>query len=71
MSWLFGFGKPPPGAPNLPPMPPPPDDDKDKGKGDKQKHNVLGYSFDSAALERAAQCAKELEKSSKYSVFPF
>lgn len=64
MSWLFGYGKPPPGASNLPPPPPPPDD-KDKKTDDKKTHNVLGYSFDSAALERAAECARELEKSSE------
>ncbi|OWF44069.1 ATPase family AAA domain-containing protein 3-B-like [Mizuhopecten yessoensis] len=75
MSWLFGTGKPaapgaggtPPQVPGLGGMPPqtpgaggpsgsPPTDSKG-GKMDK-------YSFDSTALERAAQAAKELEKSS-------
>ncbi|KAA3674474.1 ATPase family AAA domain-containing protein 3A/B [Paragonimus westermani] len=65
MSWLFGYGKPAPsdpvthtpGAPS-PPVPPP----------NKNEHNFdepgASYRFDSAALERAAKAAKELEASS-------
>ncbi|CAH8831742.1 unnamed protein product [Trichobilharzia szidati] len=64
MSWLFGFGKQnskdfdiPIDAPP-PPVPPPSSKDKNLG-GD----TVSAYRFDSAALERAAKAAKELEKS--------
>ncbi|VDQ02346.1 unnamed protein product [Trichobilharzia regenti] len=67
MSWLFGFGKQnskdfdiPIDAPT-PPAPPPSSKDKSPG-GD----TVSAYRFDSAALERAAKAAKELERSSMY-----
>lgn len=80
MSWLFGVGKdqnPPqvPQNPFLPPMPPPGDGGDDQNKGgqgqggdNKGSSRSETYSFDSAALERAASAAKELEKSSKYSI---
>ena len=72
MSWLFGMNKGP-NEPNVPdvqlPTPPPggggEGDDKG-GSNQGQKGSRMGaYSFDSAALERAAKAAKELEKSSK------
>ncbi|KAF8560892.1 hypothetical protein P879_03011 [Paragonimus westermani] len=64
MSWLFGYGKPAPsdpvaqipGAPS-PPVPPP---NKNEHKSDEPG---ASYRFDSAALERAAKAAKELEAS--------
>ncbi|CAG0881751.1 unnamed protein product [Cyprideis torosa] len=67
MSWLFGFKssppdidpnailpQPPAGAGGMPPKPPPP----------PKKTDMEAYRFDSAALERAANAAKELERSS-------
>ena len=77
MSWLFGVGKdqgPPvvPQNPYLPPLPPGDGgDDKNKGGdqgqgGDKGSSKMQSYSFDSAALERAAKAAQELEKSCEY-----
>ena len=70
MSWLFGMnkGQTPPDIPQLPSAPPPPGGsggDDDKG-GDKNANSKMeAYRFDSAALERAAKAAKDLEKSSK------
>ncbi len=77
MSWLFGIGK---GQEN-PPLPPqfsglgqpPPGDGgggaggsgkDDQGRDGKTRSDA--YSFDSAALERAANAAKDLEKSRKH-----
>lgn len=63
MSWIFGMGGNKPEAPNLEdiagvsdkkPSPPP------------SSSSGEAYKFDSSALERAAQAAKELEKSSRY-----
>ncbi|KAF6780018.1 hypothetical protein AHF37_00515 [Paragonimus kellicotti] len=64
MSWLFGYGKPTPsdpavqvsGAPS-PPVPPP------TKKEHKSDETGASYRFDSAALERAAKAARELESS--------
>ena len=69
MSWLFGLGKGSGGSETpdfssfLPP--PPGDDGGDKGDGgkDKASSKMEAYRFDSAALERAANAAKELERS--------
>lgn len=71
MSWLFGVK-----SPQIPP-PLPPGDSGDSNKNNnnnnnnnntnnnKQSYNTESqYRFDSAALERAASAAKELEKSS-------
>lgn len=77
MSWLFGMGggqQPPPdgGGVQNPFLPPgggggAPGGD-DKGKNDQGQSSgsskMEAYRFDSAALERAAKAAKELEKSS-------
>ncbi|XP_064610548.1 ATPase family AAA domain-containing protein 3-B-like [Liolophura sinensis] len=67
MSWLFGMNKGQPGAGDIPglPLPPPPPSGGDDGKGggDAKIGDKSGYRFDSAALERAAQAAKELESS--------
>ncbi|KAK2862120.1 hypothetical protein Q5P01_001653 [Channa striata] len=64
MSWLFGLNKgqpePPPGLPIQPPPPPPPAGGS-SGGGDKPKDKWS--NFDPTGLERAAQAAKELDKS--------
>lgn len=73
MSWLFGLRQP--GAPEIP-MPPPPSGAGSGGSGDDGKpgdenqpapigRKSEAYRFDSSALERAAQAAKELERSSE------
>ncbi|XP_061639620.1 ATPase family AAA domain containing 3 [Phyllopteryx taeniolatus] len=63
MSWLFGLNKgqpePPPGLPVQPPQPPP--SGGSSGGGDKPKDKWS--NFDPTGLERAAQAAKELDKS--------
>lgn len=65
MSWLFGLNKgqpePPPGLPVPPPPPPPPAAGGSSGGGDKPKDKWS--NFDPTGLERAAQAAKELDKS--------
>ncbi|XP_029989198.1 ATPase family AAA domain containing 3 isoform X16 [Sphaeramia orbicularis] len=62
MSWLFGLNKgqpePPPG---LPAQPPPPPAGGSSGGGDKPKDKWS--NFDPTGLERAAQAAKDLDKS--------
>ncbi|ELT95487.1 hypothetical protein CAPTEDRAFT_220985 [Capitella teleta] len=69
MSWLFGLNKEqvPQDAPSFP-IPNAPAGGGgagDDGKGDEgQKSKMEAYRFDSAALERAAKAAKDLEKSS-------
>ncbi|XP_028262382.1 ATPase family AAA domain containing 3 [Parambassis ranga] len=64
MSWLFGLNKgqpePPPGLPVQPPPPPPPAGGS-SGGGDKPKDKWS--NFDPTGLERAAQAAKDLDKS--------
>ncbi|XP_077429055.1 ATPase family AAA domain containing 3 [Vanacampus margaritifer] len=64
MSWLFGLNKgqpePPPGLP-VPPPPPPPPAGGSSGGGDKPKDKWS--NFDPTGLERAAQAAKDLDKS--------
>ena len=73
MSWLFGVGgqgqSNDPLMPNIQ-LPTPPsggddggDDKSGQGQGEKQS-KMEAYRFDSAALERAAKAAKELEGSS-------
>ena len=77
MSWLFGLNKDqpvPPQAPQFPIQSPPSGggDGDDKGKQDgaqgQDKSKMDAYRFDSAALERAAKAAKDLEKSSEYCI---
>lgn len=74
MSWLFGYGKKNPETPDLSQMglglPPPPGGSGEGGKGGdvpnltkSEKKAMEAYRFDSTALERAAQAARELEKS--------
>lgn len=65
MSWLFGYKSTPPQPPtDVPPA--------DSGGATappnltkSEKRAMEAYRFDSSALERAAQAARELEKSSK------
>lgn len=75
MSWLFGLNKNQ-GIPDLPPQfPSPPSGDGGKpGDSAEQSSDVSSqqvgskmdaYRFDSSALERAAQAAKQLENSSE------
>ncbi|XP_034839759.1 ATPase family AAA domain-containing protein 3A homolog [Maniola hyperantus] len=61
MSWLFGYSRP---------QQPPPEDSSADGAGSApvnltkaEKKAMEAYRFDSSALERAAQAARELEKS--------
>ncbi|KAF4522045.1 hypothetical protein B566_EDAN010922 [Ephemera danica] len=71
MSWLFGLRKDPGGAGTG--MQPPPVDGQGGGAGDsrgplnesekERLSRMEAYRFDSAALERAAKAAKELESS--------
>ena len=73
MSWLFGLRK----DPNFPGPAIPTSGAGDEGgnednKGQQQSAGPSrseAYRFDSSALERAAQAAKELEKSSMCTTF--
>ncbi|XP_076003321.1 ATPase family AAA domain containing 3 [Genypterus blacodes] len=64
MSWLFGLNRGQPEAPAGlpgPPPPPPPPAGGSSGGGDKPKDKWS--NFDPTGLERAAQAAKDLDKS--------
>ncbi|GAA6083609.1 ATPase family AAA domain containing 3 [Tachysurus ichikawai] len=65
MSWLFGLNKGQSGGATpdvpLPPAPPPPAGGSGGGGGDKPKDKWS--NFDPTGLERAAQAAKELDRS--------
>ncbi|XP_069690200.1 ATPase family AAA domain-containing protein 3A homolog [Periplaneta americana] len=63
MSWLFGYrGNQPPS--DVPQIPIPPSEGGGGGSDDKSTKTAMeAYRFDSSALERAAQAAKELERS--------
>ncbi|XP_051551162.1 ATPase family AAA domain-containing protein 3-like [Myxocyprinus asiaticus] len=64
MSWLFGLNKGQSGAPQegpVPPVPPPPPGGSGSGSGDKPKDKWS--NFDPTGLERAAQAAKDLDRS--------
>lgn len=72
MSWLFGYGKnnqQPPDLSQLGLGAPPPTGGGNGGAPDEpklsksEKRAMEAYRFDSSALERAAQAAKELERS--------
>ena len=73
MSWLFGLRNNPPQQPpeaggNVPVGNAPPPGGGSTGQGDPKISKAMeAYRFDSAALERAAQAAKELERSCKLS----
>ncbi len=71
MSWLFGLNKgqsgSPPDAPVPPAPPPPPAGGGGSGSGDKPKDKWS--NFDPTGLERAAQAAKELDRSREYRSF--
>ena len=71
MSWLFGYKKP---VTDLPAQgsggatggtPPPPGNDQPSISNTATTGRESVYKFDSSALERAAQAAKELERSRK------
>lgn len=68
MSWLFGYKSQPP---QLPTEDAPADGSSAPGAAPavnlsrSEKKAMEAYRFDSSALERAAQAAKELEKSRK------
>lgn len=73
MSWLFGIKNNPPPQPDLPfDLGPPPQGGGAGGGGgggkeppnDSRASKESTYRFDSAALERAAEAAKNLERSS-------
>lgn len=72
MSWLFGYGSKPPQPPPELSGVPPPDSQNAGGSGEPpnltkaERKAMEAYRFDSSALERAAQAAKELEKSRMY-----
>ena len=75
MSWLFGMdkGQNPPVIPDIQLATAPPggggDDNNKGGSGQGRDGSKMeAYRFDSAALERAAQAARDLEKSGKYNV---
>lgn len=62
MSWLFGrrSGSSEPPPPEFPRFPDPSAGGSDD---EKAKKTMEAYRFDSTALERAAQAARDLEKS--------
>ena len=71
MSWLFGMGN----SAEVPQIPTLPDGVQHPGQPSsgaagvppQQGHSKMeAYTFDSAALERAAKAAKDLEKSGYY-----
>lgn len=72
MSWLFGLRKDPGSVGPVAPLPTEGSGDDSAGQNQQPRGNAGGarasdaYRFDSSALERAAQAAKELEKSSKF-----
>jgi len=66
MSWLFGYrgNQQPPEGTQIPT--PPSEGGGGGGSDDKSTKKAMeAYRFDSSALERAAQAAKDLERSSK------
>lgn len=69
MSWLFGYKSqtavpPPPEDPNRPPTAGQQSGDPQLTKAERKA--MEAYRFDSSALERAADAARTLERSSKY-----
>lgn len=66
-SWLFGRRSEPPSGefPQFPPAGGGGGGDGDGKVSDEDKKRMEAYRFDSAALERAAKAARDLEKSSK------
>ena len=68
MAWLFGLGKD--SGANVPPIDDPPADSKHDPipLTKSEKKAMEAYRFDSSALERAAQAARELERSRKSSL---
>lgn len=62
-SWIFGSRQPPQDFSHFVP---PPSDAGSGGDDDKKGRSMEAYRFDSAALERAAKAAKDLEKSGNF-----
>ena len=65
MSWLFGLNRGQPEAPPPGPQPPPPPAPAGGSGGGGDKLKDKWSSFDPTGLERAAQAAKDLDKSRK------
>lgn len=63
MSWLFGR-RSGPSEPPPPEFPRFPDPSAGGSDDEKARKSMEAYRFDSTALERAAQAARDLEKSS-------
>ena len=76
MSWLFGMNKGQSGDVDLSAFQLPTSggggdsDDKSSSKDSQGQKTMEAYRFDSAALERAAKAAKELERSCMYLTTP-
>lgn len=74
MSWLFGYGKKSPETPDMSQFGVAPPEGPNASGGGPDVPNLTkserkamdAYRFDSSALERAAQAARELEKSSNF-----
>lgn len=65
MSWLFGYSTKPPQPPTDEPPAESSGPPASAGLTKAEKRTMEAYRFDSSALERAAQAAKELERSRK------
>lgn len=63
MSWLFGYSTKPPQPPSDEPPAESGGAPAPAGLTKAEKKAMEAYRFDSSALERAAQAAKELERS--------
>lgn len=66
MSWIFGYNKRDPQDPSIPEIPPAGVGDIGTPMNEADRKRMEAYRFDSAALERAAQAARELEKNGKH-----
>jgi len=72
MSWLFGVKKGQPTDVDLSAFQlPTPGGSDDKSKDSQGQKAMEAYRFDSAALERAAKAAKDLERSRTQSTLSF
>jgi ATPase family AAA domain-containing protein 3A/B len=75
MSWLFGYKSKQPEMPQPPPENPG-NATAGQASGDQQltkaeRKAMEAYRFDSSALERAAEAAKTLERSSKFMIMQY
>ncbi|XP_075213213.1 ATPase family AAA domain containing bor [Lycorma delicatula] len=62
MSWIFGYNKKDPQDPLIPEIPAAGGGDSGPPMNEADRKRMEAYRFDSTALERAAQAARELEK---------